>query len=153
VSSNLKERIDFELDRLHQLFMEGGSIIDSSIITPPDASGRWALGGLMHAFYNGIENILKQISKEYDEEFGINGHWHSDLLKLMMQNTARRPSVVSPELYTILKKYLGFRHVFRSIYTHELRWENMKELVNNCRGAFDLFENEVRLFMKEMQGK
>ena len=45
-----------------------------------------------------------------------------------------------------LDSVLAFRHLFRSIYTHELKWEPMAELVSGLENAATVFENDVRRF-------
>lgn len=148
MSYDLIENIEFELGQLHQLFDEGRDLIDSSIGNPPDATGRWALGAMLQAFYNGIENIFKQISKAYDGKPVKTERWHVDLITLMSQTTKERPLVISPELYATLRKYLGFRHIFRGIYTHELRWESMVDLVAHADSSLMLLEKEIRVFLE-----
>ena len=66
MSFDLEARIDFELNQLRNLLTDGRGVIDSSLSSPPDATGRWALGAILHAFYNGIENIFKQISSAFN---------------------------------------------------------------------------------------
>ncbi len=147
VSYNLSAQIGFELDQLRKLLAEGKTLIAASALAPPDATGRWALGAMLQAFYNGIENILKRIAAAYDGKPEKSGQWHIDLLKKMAEPAANRPAVISTALLQTLKQYLAFRHVFRSIYTHELRWEIMEHLVRECSMTLDLVEDQLRVFL------
>lgn len=52
---------------------------------------------------------------------------------------------------TLLKKYLAFRHLFRSIYTHELRWEPMEELVRGLDDSLKMFDDEISAFNRKMK--
>jgi hypothetical protein len=148
VSSKLAERIDFEIKQLHQLCKEGRRLIDGSKINPPDLADRWALGAMLQAFYNGIENIFKQVAATYDGKPSKSNQWHADLLTLMSHSTTKRPAVVSQNLYEIVRKYLGFRHIFLNIYTHELRWESMADLVAQVDRTLTILENELHLFIE-----
>ncbi len=146
MSSKLVEQISFELDQIRQLLAESREIIEASKSQAPTPANRWALGAVLHAFYNGVENILKRISAAYDGKPEKDGQWHIDLLTQMSGATATRDAVISGSLLKILKKYLAFRHLFRSIYTHELKWEPMVELVLGLENAAAVFESEIRRF-------
>ena len=151
MSSKLNERINFDLDELRQMLTEGHDLINASKSIIPNATNRWALGAMLQAFYNGIESIFKQIATKYDGKPAKSQQWHADLLTLMTKATIKRPAVISPELFILLKKHLAFRHLFRSIYTHELHWENMTELVWGSEETLRLCENELRGFMENIQ--
>jgi hypothetical protein len=153
VSSNLTENIEFELGQLHQLLLEGHALIKNSSGIFPASTDRWALGAMLQAFYNGIENIYRLIAVFYKELPEKSGRWHADLLTLMTKATSKRPAIVSSELFAILQKYLAFRHIIRSIYTHELRWESMADLVFGCEETLHKFENELRVFMEILRPK
>jgi hypothetical protein len=151
VSHNLDAQIEFELDQLRKLLAEGETLVAASALEPPDATGWWALGAMLQAFCNGIENILKRIAAAYDGKPEKSGQWHIDLLARMAKPGADRPAVISAALLDTLKQYLAFRHVFRSIYTHELRWENMEVLVRVCSKTLDMVEDELRLFLTSIE--
>jgi hypothetical protein len=151
VSRKLIEQIDFERSQLRQLLAESRELINNSSSKHPAATDRWALGAILHAFYNGIENILKRIAVTYDGKPENTGQWHVDLLNQMAAPSAKRSKVISPELLTVLKKYLAFRHLFRSIYTHELRWEPMEELVRGLDESLKMFDGEISSFSNEIR--
>jgi hypothetical protein len=151
VSPDLIEKINFELGQLRKLLSETNELINTSKHDIPSGTNRWALGAVLHAFYNGIENILKRIAVVYDEKSDKNSQWHIDLLTQMSKATTKRKAVISENMLNVLKKYLAFRHLFRSIYTHELKWEPMAELVIEVENAFTMFEDEILFFCKEKQ--
>ena len=66
-----------------------------------------ATATFVHNIYNGIENILKQVSLSRSLAVPKSDTWHQDLLK---QSTAA--GFISSELAQELKDYLGFRHFF-----------------------------------------
>ena len=147
----LVEQINFELDQIRQLLAESGEIIEASRSQAPSAANRWALGAVLHAFYNGVENIFRRISAAYDGKPEKDGQWHIDLLTQMNEANAKRNAVISGDLLNILKKYLGFRHLFRSIYTHELKWEPMTELVFGLESTAAVFELEIQHFCASIE--
>ena len=140
MSFRLNEHVEFELAQLHKLLSEGHDLINNCKAVPPDTAEKWALGAMLQAFYNGIENIFKRIAGEYDGNLLKDDHWHADLLTAMSRSTERRPAVVSKDLLILLKKYLAFRHIVRNIYTHELRWDSMADLVFQVNTTLDLVD-------------
>jgi hypothetical protein len=151
VSPKLVEQIRFGLDQIRQLLAESREIIEESKSQALTPANRWALGAVLRAFHNGVENILKRVSAAYDGKPEKDGQWHIDLLTQMRESTVKRDSVISGNLLNILKKYLAFRHLFRSIYKHELKWELMAELVLGLENAADVFESEIRRFCASIE--
>ena len=150
MSHRLDEQIDYEIERLKELLLESRSLVDSSSEAASDATKRWALAAVLHAFYNGVENILKRIAIAYDGRPGKGNRWHIELLVQMSKATSKRPAVISDQLLSLLRGYLAFRHLFRSIYTQDLRWESMAELVEGVDGAFAKFQGELMCFRKHL---
>ena len=106
MSPKLVAQISFELDQIRQLLAESREIIEASKSQAPSPANRWALGAVLHAFYNGVENILKRISAVYDGKPAKEGQWHIDLLMQMSEGTATRKAVIAGNLLNILKRYL-----------------------------------------------
>jgi hypothetical protein len=151
VSADLVIKLEFELGQLRQLLAESQELLDSAVVETPTATNRWAIGAILHAFYNGVENCLKRIVAEYDGSALKDSHWHIDLLTRMSQPTPSRNAVISEKLFPVLKDYLAFRHIFRNIYTHELRWDSMAQLVAGLKSTFQLVETEIGQFIHSVQ--
>jgi len=60
---------------------------------------------LLNNFYNGIENILKQIFQKQSIKLPEGHSWHQNLIL-----SARQENIISDDLTNELKKYLSFRH-------------------------------------------
>jgi hypothetical protein len=63
------------------------------------------LAALIHNFYNGIENILKQLVTAAGEKLPDGSSWHQDLI-----NTAMSNDIISESTAKKLRQYLAFRH-------------------------------------------
>jgi len=92
----------------------------------------------IHNFYNGIENILKQILKSKGIIISESSFWHKELL-----NTSVTEKIISIELSEQLYDYLSFRHFFVHSYSFVLQREKLDELHKKIFSVYELFLNEI----------
>lgn len=90
------------------------------------------VGGLVHDFYTGLERAFAEISP------AINGRplqpdaWHRDLLHAMtLDLPGIRPPVLRAALEPPLLELLKFRHLYRNLYSFDLRWPRVRELAQD----------------------
>jgi hypothetical protein len=74
--------------------------------------------------------------------------WHTTLLNVLAASVGGRPAIISEELRAHLDEYLGFRHVFRHAYLHELQWSKMRPLVENLERIVLLFQSEISEYLR-----
>lgn len=96
------------------------------------------VGALLHNFYNGIENILKQVFELRSLQVPSGDSWHRDLLL-----SAVEERVISAELLEDLKRYLAFRHFFSHGYALNLSPEPMEPLVKDAKSVFKRLRSEI----------
>ena len=107
-----------------------------------------AAGYLLHNFYNGVENIFKQVASVFGNKVDKE-EWHSAFLRRMLLEIEDiRPKVISEDLYKTLLEYKNFRHFFRNAYLFELDWSKMKGLVDDFEKSIDAFDSEIRVFIE-----
>jgi hypothetical protein len=94
--------------------------------------------GSVHNFYNGIENIPKQVFESRALPIPSGDSWHRDLLL-----SAVEKKVLSTGLLEDLKRYLAFRHFFSHGYALNLSPEPMEPLARDADSVFKRFKNEI----------
>jgi len=151
VSHNLELLIAAELKQLDLLMGARQQFIKRSLAKNPTTEGLDALAALLHSAYTAMERIMVHIAKNdglYAEIRAKSFMWHATLLNRMAQPGNRLSSIISKELHGYLNEYLGFRHVFRHAYLHELKWSKMQPLVQNLEHAVRLFGYEINTYLQ-----
>ena len=97
-----------------------------------------AMAAFLHNVYNGMENILKQITRRRGGKIPTGPSWHKELLDL-----ATSLRVISEPVAEQLYQYLAFRHFFVHGYAMTLKEEQLRPLAQEARNAWNLFMREV----------
>jgi len=119
--------------------------IESTLSALPDRPlptlSRLELAGvaaLLHNFYNGIENVLKQVFQAKALPIPQGESWHRDMLIAAIEK-----GILSHRLLDDLKRYLAFRHFFGHGYVLDLSPERMESLVRDAASVFTRFKSEI----------
>ena len=128
MSDELRRFVEEEKTLLRELLEQFRPLATECERREPTIVERTALGGLLQAFYGGIESILRAIVTEIDGGVDKTGSWHQELLAIASRATDARRAIISPETADALGRYLGFRHVVRQAYPVQLDWARMAPL-------------------------
>lgn len=145
-------RIEIEsVDRL--IFSSYADLLELSQTREPNLVELTALGGVIHSFYNGVENIFLCIAKEFlEEDQDLTGaDWHRRLLDIMTRQTRDRESVITVEIAGQLDDYLGFRHFFRHSYCDRLEWNKLEGLVIHIVDVWSQLKSELTTFLTSIE--
>lgn len=93
---------------------------------------------LLNNFYNGIENILKQIFQKQSIKLPKASSWHQNLIL-----SALKENIISEDLSNDIKKYLSFRHFAAHGYAFNLNPERIEKLTYNILKVFENFKAEI----------
>lgn len=93
---------------------------------------------LLNNFYNGVENILKQVFKKLSLKLPEGPAWHQDLI-----NSSVNERIISEVLAEEISEYMGFRHFVAHGYAFNLNTERLQELTDNVLNTFKKFKEKI----------
>jgi len=146
LDNKLKAKLSFEISQIDKLISDGNPLLKLCEKKIPDYIELSAAALLLHSFYNGIENILILILKNYKEEV-IGEKWHSELLNKAFVSNTNRKQIFRNELREKLEEYLKFRHFIRHAYGFQLEWLAMEDLVKGVEYVWGKVKEDVKGFM------
>jgi uncharacterized protein YutE (UPF0331/DUF86 family) len=138
--ADLLERVEAEFENLDALFSKFPADLERGHYSVLEIAG---LATLLHNFYNGVENILKQAIRHLNLDLPTGSAWHRDLLE-----KASEKNILSEATAKELRRYLAFRNFFVHGYAFELQIEKLNPLLKNAAGVYQTFGREIRLFVK-----
>ena len=135
----IKIKVRAELENIDDIFKEIPNYKELPYLSTLELAG---VAALLHNFYNGVENILKQISLSKGLKATEGKSWHKELL-----NTAENNKIISNKLKIKLGSYLAFRHYFSHAYALDLYADKMEPLVEKSESVYNEFKNSINDFV------
>lgn len=134
----LKIRVRAELENLDGVFEELPDYKKLPYLSTLELAG---VAALLHNFYSGVENVLKQILKSKNIIIPTGDSWHKELLIISKEN-----EIITDELRLLLGDYLAFRHYFAHGYAFDLYAEKMEPLVEKTNTTYKAFKKNIKDF-------
>jgi hypothetical protein len=128
----LATALERELRKLGQVVAEVDGALALFSTRPPTTLELRGAADLLHDWYCGVEKALEQVAQLLDGGLPTGAHWHRTLLERMSEEVPGvRPEVLSAEVAAEVDEFLRFRHLFRSLYGFELRWDRVAPLLEH----------------------
>jgi len=148
----LEEEIAVELEALESTVSELLSLQGDVASREPTVREKTAAAAFLAQFYNGVENILKRISRYHNVTIPSGETWHVDLFQQYC-------SPIKPDLPTLLDKpmssalapYRRFRHVAFHGYGFQLEWERMAEGVAMIQNVFSQLKSQLSDYLESIK--
>lgn len=123
----IKTKIKYEISEIDILLEKSSVLVSLCKSRVPDFVETVAVGGILHSFYNGIENIFVLIAKNLGFDFKSSPQWHRNLIDFMFA----QPCFLQADLRLQMTEYMGFRHFYRHTYGYTIKWEKCSHLFFN----------------------
>jgi uncharacterized protein YutE (UPF0331/DUF86 family) len=123
--AKVHEQVEAEFENIEHTLVEMPDFESLPNLSSLELAG---LAALIHNFYNGIENILKQLVNAAGKKLPDGPSWHQDLI-----NTAVVNNIISESTAKKLRQYLAFRHFFSHGYSFELDPKRIGNLIKDIR--------------------
>ena len=134
--AEIKDRILAELENIDKVIIELSNCGKLSEMSTIEISG---VGALLHNFYNGIENVVKQVFIDQGLALPSGTFWHKDLIEI-----AEKENILSSSTKKGLAPFLAFRHFFVHGYSLNLRPELMVPLIDEMQIIYKEFKKDLQ---------
>lgn len=102
--ASLRKHIEAEIENIEHVLSKLPESRNIHRISQLELAG---VAALLHNFYNGIENIIKQIMLTNNIKIPKGESWHRDLINYAVEN-----KIIIDATAKELQRYLAFRHFF-----------------------------------------
>lgn len=102
-----------------------------------------SIAALVVNIYGGIENVLKQMLIFDKLDVQDAPEWHEKVLR-----KSGEIGILPPDLVQVLSRYLAFRNYFLYTYIFNIKWEDMKALVDALNELIGQIRSEVDEYLQ-----
>ena len=140
----IKIKINYEISQIDELLEKSQVLLALVKNKEPDFIEITAIGGILHSFYNGIENIFVLIGKNLNFNFNSSPQWHRNLVDFMFSQNDFLPA----DLRLLLTEYMGFRHFYRHTYGYTIKWEKCSHLFWGLTDFWKLVSEAIKKYIE-----
>lgn len=105
-----------------------------------------AISANLARLYTGIEDILEDIVKVFDDYRPTGDSWHSALLAAALMESDDRPAIISRSTFDMLDELRGFRHIVHKAYAKPFDWTRMKHLATSVQSMLQAVSGDLTAF-------
>jgi len=134
-----REKIEAEFENIERVLLEMPRPDSLKQLSSLELAG---VAALIHNFYNGIENIFKQLVVSRGLSIPRGPSWHIDLIEICVAN-----QIISRNTSDMLKEYLGFRHFFSHAYSFDLDEERIAPLLEKIKDVHKALLQDISKFL------
>lgn len=150
--NELAEEIGIEFEYIETILQELETLFKKPLEYELSLVEITGAGGLLHNFYNGIENIFKRILKFHNIKQEENKNWHKELLQ-KFYDIENNFAFLDTSIYDNLQEILKFRHLFIHGYGFFLQWELLKPLIKKALDSYPKFKSLCESFLKDLENQ
>ena len=128
MDDSIKTKVSYEISQIDDLIDKSKPLLSLCKIREPDFIEITAVGGILHSFYNGIENIFVLLGKSLNFDFKTSPQWHRNLVDCMFAQPDSRPIISSLKDIFLFKDFC--------IKNHTVSWSSgldfAPEFIKDC---------------------
>lgn len=147
----LKNDVLYEQSQIEIVISDIQKLVGESTRDDMNRDQKTAIAGYLMNFYNGVENIMKRIAKDYYRKFPKGELWHKQLIKQSLNPPNGKEALFSKDVIDGLYDYLGFRHFFIHGYGFMLSWDKMEPLVKKAPKLWENIKEDINLFLEKLE--
>ena len=148
----LEEEIAVELEAIDATVDELLSIQRDVVDREPTVREKTAAAAFLAQFYNGVENILKRLSRYHNIVIPSGETWHVELFQFYCSPIKPDlPILLDEAISKALAPYRRFRHVAFHGYGFQLEWGRMVEGVARIQNVYSQFKSTLSDYMESLK--
>lgn len=148
----LKEELSIELESMDVVVRELLSLIKDISDREPTIREKTAAAGFLAQFYNGVENILKRISRFYEIPLPAGDTWHIELFRRFCSPPfTPLPLLFGDDLALAISPFRKFRHVVHHGYGFQIDWSRIKEGISQIEDIFIRIKSTLSDYFKSIE--
>ena len=147
----LRQEIAIELESMESIVRELASLQRDLTGRQPTVRETTAAAAFLAQFYNGLENILKRISRFYEVPLPSGDTWHLELFdRFCSPPFDPLPALFTSALAAQLAPFRKFRHVVYHSYGFDLDWERMSEGIASVEHIFAQVKTAIGTYTQKL---
>ena len=148
---DLRDEVRYDLTQMQTVVEELEALRRDVGRQEPTLREVMAAGAFLSSFYNGVENILKRVSKHHGVPLPTGDQWHVALLDGFREPpTAGLPVLLPEPLAVELDVFRRFRHVARTSYGIELDWARVAAGIDRIASVFGEFRAVLSDYLERL---